>query len=325
MLKSCLLKEKLPEVVDKILDNYNRTPEINNIGSSDMPSRDAVISIVEELLELLYPGYIGRNNLCSANLKFYVGNKLDSLFVALKEQISGSLRRERRKKGEPCDDCDLEAERITVEFFDRIPAIRELLVEDVRAAYDGDPAAKGFDEIIFSYPGIYAVTVYRLAHELLLLGVPLIPRIMTEYAHGKTGIDIHPGAKIGRSFFIDHGTGVVIGETCEIGDNVKIYQGVTLGAHSFLKDEYGNLIRGRKRHPTIEDDVTIYSGATILGGETVIGKGSVIGGNVWLTRSIPPGTKVTIANPQLKFKHEELSEEQIKELVYTTPAVKGSE
>ena len=190
-------------------------------------------------------------------------------------------------------------------FFSKLPMVREMLEYDVQAAFDGDPAAKSLDEIIFSYPCLVAISIYRLAHELFEQGIPLIPRMMTEYAHSITGIDIHPGARIGKSFFIDHGTGVVIGETCEIGNNVKLYQGVTLGALSFPKDERGKIIRGVKRHPTIEDDVTIYAGATILGGQTIIGKGSVVGGNVWLTHSIPPYTKVTIEEPRLRISENQ--------------------
>ena len=186
-----------------------------------------------------------------------------------------------------------------MELLERIPELRQQLSEDVQAGYDGDPAAKSNDEVIFSYPAIYTISIYRVAHELNQNSVPLLPRIMTEHAHSKTGIDIHPGAKIGRAFFIDHGTGVVIGETTIIGERVKLYQGVTIGALSFAKDEKGELVRGQKRHPTLEDDVIVYSGATILGGETVIGEGSIIGGNVWLTRSIPPHTRVMISEPQL--------------------------
>jgi len=189
---------------------------------------------------------------------------------------------------------ELSRDAVTIHFLQKLPELRAVAAEDVQAAYDGDPAAKSFAEIILSYPSIKAVTVQRMAHELYNMGVPLLPRIMTEYAHRETGIDIHPGARIGRSFFIDHGTGVVIGETTEIGDRVKLYQGVTLGALSFSMDAEGKMVRGTKRHPTIEDDVTIYAEATILGGETVIGKGSVIGGNVWLTNSVPPGSKVVI-------------------------------
>ena len=190
---------------------------------------------------------------------------------------------------------------VTLYLIESIPELRKILTLDVKAAYEGDPAAKSYNEIIFSYPGLFAITVHRIAHILYEKDIPLIPRIMSEYAHSLTGIDIHPGAKIGKSFFIDHGTGVVIGETCIIGDNVKIYQGVTLGGKSFPKDQNGNIIRGQKRHPTIEDNVTIYAGATILGGETVIGKNSIIGGNVWITESIPPNSKVTLSENLTKM------------------------
>jgi serine O-acetyltransferase len=196
-------------------------------------------------------------------------------------------------------ECDQQAAVIVAEFLDRIPAVREVLSSDVQAAFDSDPAAQSTDETVFSYPGLYAISVQRLAHEFFQLDVPLLPRIMTEHAHGQTGIDIHPGAKLGSRFFIDHGTGVVIGETCVIGNNVKVYQGVTLGA---LAPDFGQALRGRKRHPTIEDDVTIYAGATILGGETTIGRGSVIGGNVFITQSVPPQNRVSAEPPKLKYR-----------------------
>jgi serine O-acetyltransferase len=198
-----------------------------------------------------------------------------------------------------CKACDTEAAEIVAKFFDRLPAVRDLLVTDVKAAFDSDPAAQSTDETIFCYPGLFAITVQRLAHEFYRLDVPLLPRIMTEHAHSLTGIDIHPGARLGESFFIDHGTGVVIGETTAIGRNVKIYQGVTLGA---LAPAYGQLLRGQKRHPTIEDDVTIYAGATILGGDTVIGKGATIGGNVFITSSVPPLNQVSAEPPKLKYR-----------------------
>jgi serine O-acetyltransferase len=203
-----------------------------------------------------------------------------------------------------CTFCSERGQKEALTLLKKLKDLRKILTEDVRAAYRGDPAAKSFDEIIFSYPGMMAITTYRLAHELHLQEVPLIPRMMAEYAHSLTGIDIHPGAVIGRRFFIDHGTGVVIGETCIIGDDARIYQGVTLGALSLPMEEKGDLLRKMKRHPTIEDHVTIYAGATILGGETVIGAGSVIGGNVWLTRSVPPGTTVMIEAPKLKFRED---------------------
>ena len=222
------------------------------------------------------------------------------LYEALTEQISRAINHG-KKIDDACYVPEREAAECAADFLSQLPRLRETLATDVKAAYDGDPAAVCLDEIIFSYPGIYAVTTYRLAHELYKLRVPLIPRIMTEHAHHRTGIDIHPGTRIGSSFFIDHGTGVVIGGTAIIGNNVKLYQGVTLGAFSFDKDETGQLVRNTKRHPTIEDDVVIYAGATILGGDTVIGRGSVIGGNVWLTHSVPPHTRVLQEAPHLRI------------------------
>ena len=307
---SCKLKDNLPKIVDEILENYRQTPSINHIGSIHLPSMDELVELIELIREILFPGYFGKQDLCDANVNYYVGEKIDELFVKLSRQVSKSFQHECRETSpdHACDLCRERAEKETVTFLHKIPKIRLMLVDDVQAAYDGDPAAKSLDEIIFSYPCIAAISVYRVAHELHIQGIPLMPRMMTEYAHSKTGIDIHPGAKIGKSFFIDHGTGVVIGETCEIGDNVKIYQGVTLGALSFPKDERGRVIRGHKRHPTIEDNVTIYSGATLLGGKTKIGKSTVIGGNVWLTHSIPSNTKVVIEPPHQQIKTRESKE-----------------
>ncbi|MGQ9746747.1 MAG: serine O-acetyltransferase EpsC [Candidatus Caldatribacteriaceae bacterium] len=288
-------------IAKTLVASYRKTERITNIEKRGFPSREKVIKITEDLRTLLFPGYLGRTSLCWLNVEYFVGNQLDSLFADLSTEIAKAFRSEPPAPEKSCFDCDEQACRETEIFLQKLPAIREMLDEDVQAAYDGDPAAKSLEEIILSYPCIIAISVYRLAHELFVQNIPLIPRMMSEYAHSLTGIDIHPGAKIGRSFFIDHGTGVVIGETCEIGDNVKIYQSVTLGALSFPKDERGKLIRGTKRHPTIENQVTIYAGATILGGETTIGAGSIIGGNVWLTHSIPPNTKVVIEEPRLRI------------------------
>jgi len=303
MFKSGDLHRQIPEIVEQIVASIRQTERINHIERRDLPNRDEVIRILHDLQSLILPGFL-RQRLFHANIGFFVGDLVDSLFVRLSEEVARALLHE------DCNKCGQEApgrnypregETITVEFFRRIPRIRALLEKDVQAAYDGDPAAKSFAEIVLCYPGFEAITTYRLGHELLVLGVPLIPRIMSEFIHHRSGIDIHPGATIGESFFIDHGTGVVIGETTVIGNSVKIYQGVTLGALSFPKDETGQIIRGRKRHPTIEDDVTIYANATILGGETVIGRGSVIGGNVWITESVPPYTKVLIETPKQRF------------------------
>ncbi len=297
------LQRQIPELVKGIVGSVRQTQKINHIEKHDLPNREATLEILRDLQSLILPGYV-RQRLYHSTIEFFVGDLVESLAVRLNDEIARALVHE------DCTRCNqtaatrnlrAEAEQITAEFFRRIPAIRALLEKDVQAAYDGDPAAKSFAEIILCYPGFEAITAHRIAHELLVLGVPLLPRIMSEYIHHRTGIDIHPGAKIGESFFIDHGTGVVIGETTVIGNNVKIYQGVTLGALSFPKDANGQIIRDRKRHPTIEDNVTIYANATILGADTVIGHDSVIGGNVWITESVPPYTKVMIEPPQQRF------------------------
>ena len=255
------------------------------------PSRDMVVDIIDRLRAVLFPGYFGTSELATENMAFYMGSTLDGIQRDLKEQIKRGLCFACQEQD---PQCDARATAATREFLSRLPAVRQLLQADVIAAYEGDPAATCPDEAIFCYPGVLAITDFRLAHELYELKVPLIPRIITENAHSTTGIDIHPGATIGQSFFIDHGTGVVIGETTVIGNRVQLYQGVTLGAKSFPLDEEGNPIKGIARHPVVEDDVVIYSGATILGRVT-IGCRSVIGGNVWLTRSVPPDSIITQA------------------------------
>jgi serine O-acetyltransferase len=295
------LKRTLPEITARIVGTYEECGAIHHLGHSPLPSYREVVDILADLREILYPGYGRRQNLHLGNVAYHVGDLVDSLHARLTQQIARAFRHE-CKAPDPDTDYDSRAREIVVRFLDTIPELRHTLAEDVHAAYDGDPAAKSLVEIVFCYPGVAAVTVYRLAHELLRLGVPLIPRMMTEYAKGKTGIDIHPGAKIGRRFFIDHGTGVVIGETTEIGDGVKLYQGVTLGALSFPRDESGQIVRDAKRHPTIEDEVVIYANATILGGKTIIGHHSVIGSSAWITRSIAPFTTVTIEDPRLRFR-----------------------
>jgi serine O-acetyltransferase len=257
-------------------------------------------------MDVLFPGYWRHQNVHVGNVEYLAGSLVDGLHDKLIQQIARALRHE--QDCAPPDNrvnIDLEAlaQQKTVELLKRLPDLRVLLDGDVQAAYEGDPAAKSYHEIIFCYPGMEAVTVYRVAHELLLLGVPLIPRMMAELAHARTGIDIHPGARVGPGFFIDHGTGVVIGETCDIGRNVKLYQGVTLGALSFPRDAEGNIIRGMKRHPTLEDEVVVYANATILGGDTVIGHHAVIGSNVWLTQSVPARTVVTMEKPNLRFRN----------------------
>jgi serine O-acetyltransferase len=260
-----------------------------------------VVEIIDRMRELLFPGYFSRDKVDPVTLRYSLGQVTTATFDILSEQICRSIRHDCFRYDQPCTDCENRGHDLALKLLEDIPAIRRVLATDVRATFDGDPAARSHDEIIFSYPGVYAITVYRAAHRLFELGVPLLPRIMTEHAHSITGIDIHPGAEIGESFVIDHGTGVVIGETTAIGKNVRIYQGVTLGALSLPKNA-GDQYRGRKRHPTIEDDVIIYSGATILGGDTVIGARSVIGGNVWITASVPPDTMVVMEAPRLIYK-----------------------
>ncbi len=257
-----------------------------------LPSRDVIVQMTEYLRSILFPGYFGAVDLNDETMRFYLGAKLDQAMGIIYDQVKRGLCFACRLDESSYGECDARARTITRDFIHRLPAVRHLLAMDVQAAYEGDPAATSQDEAIFCYPGVLAVTDYRLAHELYNLGVPLIPRIITEHAHSITGIDIHPGARIGENFFIDHGTGVVIGETCEIGSRVRLYQGVTLGARSFALDDQGKPVKGVARHPIVEDDVIIYSGATILGRVT-IGKGSIVGGNVWLTHSVPPGSRIT--------------------------------
>ena len=264
-----------------------------------VPSTADIGHLIELLFALLYPGYFGSTD--GTEPRSAISKNLEDASQLLTEQIYRAVRLSCQQERE-CDHCRVFTRATAQNFWRAFPEIKRLLEMDVQAAFDGDPAAKGLEEIILAYPGFEAITVYRLAHELHKQGIALLPRMMTEHAHRRTGIDIHPGAKIGERFFIDHGTGVVIGETTTIGRNVKMYQGVTLGALSFRKDERGQIIREGKRHPTIEDDVVIYAGATILGGKTTIGKGSVIGGNTWLTHSIPPGS-IVINEPQEQRIH----------------------
>jgi len=295
---------KLPALVEQMAASYRSDPRTHHIDRRFLPNRQEIIEIVQLLLELVYPGYYGRQDLTSHNVSYHVGELLPKLGDKLCRQVFHCLcyQDELEGKTEEGMPCQKRAREITLAFAEAIPRIREVLAGDVQAAYDGDPAAVNTDEVIIAYPGVTAVTVYRLAHELHEMGVPLMPRIMTEWAHTMTGVDIHPGAKIGRNFFIDHATGVVIGETTEIGDNVKLYQGVTLGALSFPKDERGRVIRGHKRHPTLKDRVTIYAGATVLGGETVLGDGSTVNGSVFLTKSAPADCIVSQKLPELRYR-----------------------
>lgn len=294
-------RSRLPQIAEDIIQSCSDKGCFNHVDYEPIPSRDAVVKIIDKFLEILFPGYFSPEKLDPVNLNFTIGQNVTQLFSMLAEQVNSSLRHDCNRYNLTCQECNEKGFEITLKVLEMVPVIRRLLAADVRAAFDGDPAAKSFDEIIFSYPGIFAITVYRIAHVLHELDLPMLPRIMTEYAHSKTGIDIHPGAHIDECFAIDHGTGIVIGETTEIGKNVRIYQGVTLGALSLSPDEC-NQLRGHKRHPTIENDVIIYSGATILGGNTVIGARAVIGGNVWLTESVPPDTQVLMESPRLVYK-----------------------
>jgi serine O-acetyltransferase len=271
-----------------------------------------VIEVLEDLFTVLFPGYLGDSEITKANIRYHLGTKLTSVYSRLSVEVEKSLKYICRKIECPQDVCQQRAHVVVKELLEKLPEIRSMLSGDIAAAYSGDPAAVSNEEVILSYPCVLAITTYRIAHELYMRGVPVIPRIMSEHMHSLTGIDIHPGAKIGKNFFIDHGTGVVIGETSEIGDNVKLYQGVTLGALSFPKDEKGNIIKGRKRHPTIGNNVVIYSGATLLGGETVIGDNVVIGGNVWVTEPVASGTRITIAAPEHQYKMENHHTEKSK-------------
>ncbi|MEO6434476.1 MAG: serine O-acetyltransferase EpsC [Tepidisphaeraceae bacterium] len=299
------LNQQLPGLVDAIVSNVTgQHPHLQHLNRVFLPNRVEIIEAIDKLRQLVFPGYFGKQGLTTTNVPFRLGELVMELSDTLFEQVRCCLRYREQIPGtdgdnERCEYCDREAARIVATFFQRIPYVRDLLATDVQAAFDGDPAAQSTDETIFCYPGLFAIGVQRLAHEFYKLDVPLLPRIMTEHAHSLTGIDIHPGAQLGRRFFIDHGTGVVVGETTQIGENVKLYQGVTLGA---LAPAYGQLLRGQKRHPTIEDDVTIYAGATILGGETVIGRGATIGGNVFITSSVPPLNQVSAEPPKLKYR-----------------------
>ncbi len=301
MGKSELSNKELEKLVDEIVKTYRDDSGINFIDAANLPARSEILNILEMLMELLFPGYTGKRRVTKDNVHYVVIDIICHIYTALSEQIERAYRYRCRLENCDSSDCIKMAENATHHLLNRLPVIREMLKGDVMAAFDGDPAAKSYEEIIISYPCIIAISTHRISHELYIKEVPLLPRIMCEYAHSVTGIDIHPGAKIGKNFFIDHGTGVVIGETSVIGDNVKIYQGTTLGALSFPKDERGRIIKGGKRHPTIEDNVTIYAEATILG-DVVIGRDSIIGSNVWIKESVPAGVVVSINSGDLVFK-----------------------
>mgnify|MGYP006271671925 CR=1 FL=1 len=304
----------LDRLVDDMLASYRQDARTAHIDATFLPRQQRVIDLLERLRQLLFPGFFGEVKLTEANLRDYVADRLADVRDALEEQIDHALRYaanlDRDGGGDACEECTAKARRITNDFLGNVPELRRLLALDVQAAFDGDPACRHTDEAVFCYPGVFAVFVHRVAHELFRAGVPLLPRLMNEHAHSRTGIDLHPGATVGESFFIDHGTGVVIGETAVIGDRVKLYQSVTIGAPAA---QLSQAARGAKRHPTIEDDVVVYANATILGGETVIGRGSIIGGGVFLTSSVPDNHFVYNKAQELKYR----SADRIRELTQT--------
>lgn len=304
----------LPDIVNAITHNYIQSELLLGKSEKKLPSRDIIIDILSDLKQLIFPGYFSTSLVDINNAKYYTGQMLAGLHYKMKKQIALALAYDKTANlSASSPEVQNEAEDICCSFLEAVPRIQELLLLDVQAGYDGDPAAASREQIIFSYPGFYAVFVYRIAHELYNMKVPFIPRIMTEHAHSKTGIDINSGASIGKYFFMDHGTGIVIGETTVIGDFVKLYQGVTLGA---LSTRGGQHLKGIKRHPTIEDRVTIYSNATILGGETVIGKDSVIGGGAFITSSIPEKTRVSVTPPDLSIKNEAKNDISATQYIY---------
>ena len=294
-----IIENEVGAILTDILDDYKKGRAVDKMDIYNQPDKTEIMDILDRLFSIVYPGFFRDKTHKIYNIEHSVSTMIEDVMFHLNKQICVVLKYTKEFGDNEEEKLEQFAQKATVSFMRRIPKVREYLETDLQAAYDGDPAARSKDEIVFSYPGLYAITVYRLAHELFLLGVPLIPRMMTEQAHSKTGIDIHPGATIGKYFFIDHGTGIVIGETTDIGNNVKIYQGVTLGALSTRK---GQQLSGVKRHPTIEDNVVIYANTTILGGETIIGANSVVAGNTFVTKSIPANTKVASTMPELEIK-----------------------
>lgn len=300
------------EALARLVDSIRLTVHTRHLAPTHLPHTDTIIRLLDELRALVFPGFFGSRTLSADSLAQHVQQTAERLAADLARQIRAALAYMESLNAPASGDdhvrsCESQAQGLTLAFFDRLPEVRRLLALDVKAAFEGDPAARHTDEIIFSYPGIRAMMVHRVAHELYRLGVPLLPRIMSEHAHAETGIDIHPGATIGESFFIDHGTGVVIGETTHIGRHCRLYQGVTLGARSFPTDAAGRIVRGHKRHPTLGDRVIVYASATILGGDTVIGNDCVIGGGVFLTRSVPAGYVVQATRPELRERPDPAS------------------
>jgi serine O-acetyltransferase len=294
------LYNDIPPVVKELAASCDRHGCFDHLGSIPIPTYENVVKIIDQARRILFPGYFSTTAINPANLEYCLGQETTELFENLGAQIILAIQHECFQARQTCTKCRSQGYEKAIKFIETLPAVSEILATDIQATMDGDPAAKGPDEVIFSYPGLKAISIYRIAHELYKLAIPVLPRIMTEYAHSLTGIDIHPGAVIGKNFFIDHGTGVVIGETTVIGNRVRLYQGVTLGALSLPRDA-GERYRNTKRHPTIEDDVIVYANSTILGGETVIGARAVIGGNIWLTESVPADTKVILKKPELIY------------------------
>ena len=294
------IERRIETVVDTVLADYEHGRQIDRMQTQRRPDTDTIVDVIGKLRRIVFPGYFREKNYRLYNIRHNLSVLIEDVMFNLSREICLVYQ----SQGQSEQEAQAHAQEVTLEFLNKIPQVRAMVQMDVEAFYEGDPAATGVEEIIFAYPGMFAVTVYRLAHELYILNVPMIPRIMTEHAHSLTGIDIHPGATIGRYFFIDHGTGIVIGETTVIGERVKLYQGVTLGA---LSTRGGQSLRGKHRHPTIEDNVTIYAGASVLGGDTVIGRDCVIGSNAFITTSIPACTTVTIKNQELVLKSRDCS------------------
>ena len=296
--------DQVPPVVRELAQLWQGENCFEHIGPIPIPSHRVIIDIIHQVRQILFPGYFTKSKLHADNLEYYIGKECSELYEQLSEQIGMAIRHDCRRTNQACSHCEEQGHQLTLDFIKTLPRLTSILAEDIRAALAGDPATSSADEVIFCYPGLLALSIQRMAHELYSLGVPIIPRIMTEHAHSLTGIDIHPGATIGPGLFIDHGTGVVIGETTIIGRDVRLYQGVTLGALSLPRDA-GVTLQQVKRHPTIEDQVIIYANTTILGGDTVIGARSIIGGNIWLTESVAADTRVLLKRPELVYSEKQ--------------------
>lgn len=295
--------DKVPPVVKKLLTSWKSKQSYDHITPVSIPSQEKVIELIYQTRSILFPGYFTDTKLYASNLEYYLGRETTDLYEKVANQITMAIRHDCRRNEKPCTNCEEDSHNKALAFIEALPEIASILADDVRSTLEGDPAIKSQDEVIFCYPGLFATSIFRMAHTLYKLGVPIMPRIMTEHAHSLTGIDIHPGATIGPGLFIDHGTGLVVGETTIIGKNVRLYQGVTLGALSLPRNA-GEKLKNKKRHPTIEDEVIIYSNTTILGGETVIGARSIIGGNIWITESVAPDTKVLLKKPELIYANK---------------------